>query len=170
MKLLIQPKQGTVLTVCLWRQSGSDLNLKHVHPLINSRHVGTEALPLSQYASYDTATFHLTSDDCICQPCYKDFQRKGNQENCIPRWAKIKQQYYSVRDNKHCMYCCENESECACASIRQWAPEEWYGEDTSIVTWKKFLSLTGKIDYVVGDHANHLCRTHYRRLFELKEL
>ena len=68
------------------------------------------------------------------------------------------------------MYCCENESACACASICQWAPEEWYGEDTSIVTWKKYLSLTGKIDHVVGDHANHLCRTHYRRLFELKEL
>ena len=37
----------------------------------------------------------------------------------------------------------------------------------SVSTWKKYLSLTGKIDHT-NDNANHLCRTHYRRFLEVK--
>lgn len=166
--VLYHPHRAQCLPCVLWRQSGSDPNLKHFHPLKNSRHVGTEAVPLSRYAEHGSTHFHLTSNDCVCQPCYKDFQRKHNQENSIPRWAKVKEEHYSASDTKHCMYCCEGN--CACQRIRQWGPENWYGENTSIQTWKKYLSLTGKIEHNIGNHANHLCRTHYRRVFKLKEL
>ena len=78
---LYHPNREQCLPCVLWRQSGSDTNLKHVHPLINSRqHVGTQALPLSQYASYiyDTATFHLTSDDCTYMPTLlQGFPKEG---------------------------------------------------------------------------------------------
>lgn len=39
-----------------------------------------------------------------------------------------------------------------------------------IHTWKKYLTLTGKVDHIIDDHVNHICRTHYRRLFEIKQL
>lgn len=93
------PRRLQCLPCILWRQSGSDPNLKHLHPQDNSRHVGTEAVPLAQYARFDNTYFRLTSDDCVCQPCHKDFLRKHNQENRIPRWAKVKHRYYSAREN-----------------------------------------------------------------------
>ena len=43
-KFLYHPNRENCLPCVLWKQSGSDPNLKHVHPLFNSRHVGTEAL------------------------------------------------------------------------------------------------------------------------------
>ena len=85
----------------------------------------------------------------------------------IPRWAKLKNEFYNA---KHCIYCCGDKSECMCERIQQWSPDEWYGENTSITTWKKFLCLTGKIDHTIYDHANHLCRIHYRRIFKQKKL
>ena len=36
-------------------------------------------------------------------------------------------------------------------------------------TWKQYLSLTGRVDYAIEDHINHICRTHYRRIFQLKQ-
>ena len=151
----------------LWRQSGMDPNLKHLHPQTNSRHAGSEAFSLSQYASYQGTHFDLTSDDCVCQPCYKDFKRKTNQENQIPRWARLQQQHYSIRESKHCIYCCEGE--CTCTNIHQWGPDQWHGEDTLISTWKRYLSLSGNVQHPVGSAANHVCRTHYRRIFKLRE-
>ena len=58
------------LTPCaLWSQSGSDSRLRHFHPIENSHHAGTEALALSQYATFYSVQFSLRSSDCICQPC-----------------------------------------------------------------------------------------------------
>ncbi len=162
---LYHPHTAQCSPCVLWRQSGGDPNLKNSHPQSNSRHVGTEAFPLAQYSHFDNIIFHLSSDDCVCQPCHKDFRRKLNQENNIPRWAKVKQNYYSARENKHCIYCCGEE--CECGSVVQWGPDMWNSNNTSIPTWKKFLSLTGKVDHTT-DHANHLCRNHYRRLLEVK--
>ena len=42
--------------------------------------------------------------------------------------------------------------------------------DDSISTWKQYLSLNGKVDYAIGDNINHVCRQHYRRIYELKNL
>ncbi len=69
------------LPCVLWKQSGSDPNLQHLHPLKDSTHVGSNVVPLSQYTSYGSTIFHLTSDDCVCKPCYVDFQRRYNTEN-----------------------------------------------------------------------------------------
>lgn len=106
------------LPCVLWQQSGSDPNLQQYHPVCDSRHVGTEAIPLSQYATYDNITFHLMSDECVCLPCYKHFERNCSDEaTCIPRWAKIKHQYYHTH-SKHCIYCCEDQNCCSCTSIQ----------------------------------------------------
>lgn len=37
-----------------------------------------------------------------------------------------------------------------------------------IKVWKQFLSLTGKVDYAIGDNVNHICRSHYRGIHKLK--
>ena len=88
-------------------------------------------------------------------------KRKHNRENrCIPRWARVKKEYYSTRPNKHCIYYCDDE--CSCESIHLWGPDQWHGENTSISTWKKFLTLTSKVDHVIPDHINHICKVHYR--------
>ena len=79
--LIYHPNSIECLPCILWRQSGSDPNLKHLHPLKNSRHVGTNAFAFSQYAHYDNVTFNLSKDDCVCHPCHVDFKRKCNQEN-----------------------------------------------------------------------------------------
>ena len=163
---IYHPQRAQCLPCVLWSQSGSDHTLKHLHPLNNSRHVGTDAFPLSQYAQYENVTFHLVSDDCICEPCHKDFKRKHNQENRVPRWARLKNHHYSTMGNKHCIYCCGEE--CTCKCIHQWGPDQWYGENTSITTW--YLSLNGQVEHTIPANANHICRKHYRRLFKLKGL
>ena len=84
--MLYHPQRVHCLPCALWSQSGSDANLQHFHPLNNSRHVGSDAVPLSRYTQYNTTTFYLTSGDCINLPCYKDFKRKQDH---IPRWAKL---------------------------------------------------------------------------------
>ena len=165
---IYHPQRAQCLPCVLWSQSGSDHTLKHLHPLNNSRHVGTDAFPLSQYAQYENVTFHLVSDDCICEPCHKDFKRKHNQENRVPRWARLKNHHYSTMGNKHCIYCCGEE--CTCKCIHQWGPDKWYGENTSITTWKRYLSLNGQVEHTIPANANHICRKHYRRLFKLKGL
>lgn len=161
------PDQPSCLPCVLWRQSGSDMQLEQFHPISGSRHAGREALSLTQYASFDNVSFNLESNDCVCHPCYADYQRnKQNKENTVPRWAKIKHEYYAqARVTKHCIFCCG--SHCQCDDIHQWGPDKWYGED-SISEWKQYLSLTGKVDYAIGDHISHICRSHYRRVFELK--
>ena len=58
-------------------------------------------------------------------------------------------------------------SMCECEHIYQWGPDNWHGDD-DISTWKQYMSLRGIVDYAIGDHINHVCRTHYRRIFELK--
>ena len=59
----------------LWIQSGSDIQVNHLHPTANMRHPGseTQAQNLSDYASYDGVQFQLQGDSCICEPCYRDF-------------------------------------------------------------------------------------------------
>lgn len=146
----------------------SDPHLQEFHPVEHSRHAGLEALSLSQYASFDNINFNLESNDCVCEPCYRDYSRnKNNRENTIPRWAKIRNDFYKrqVQQTKHCIYCCG--SMCECEHIHQWGPDNWHGDD-DIFTWKQYTSLRGIVDYAIGDHINHVCRTHYRRIFELK--
>ena len=162
--LTYHPNRVQCLPCALWQQSGSDLNLQHLHPLKDSRHVGSDEVPLSQYASYDDIVFDLTRDDCICKPCYIDFKRKYRENQCIPRWARVKKEYYSTRPNRHCIYCCDQE--CSCESIHLWGPDQWHGDNTSIGTWKKFLTLTSKVDHVIPDH---ICKVHYRSVLKLKE-
>ena len=163
------PNRSVCLPCALWSQSGSDRRLKHFHPIDNSRHAGIEALVLSQYAAFDSIQFSLESSDCVCQPCYKDFIRnRDNSENIVPRWAKIRNEVYEqLIDNRHCIFCCG--SVCECEQVTQWGPENWYGND-SISVWKQFLSLTGKVDYAISDIINHVCRRHYRRIYELKNV
>ena len=80
------PERSSCLPCVLWRQSGSDPQLQKFHPISGSRHAGTEALPLSQYASFDNISFTLENNDCVCHPCYADYTRnKHNTENTIPR-------------------------------------------------------------------------------------
>ena len=68
----------------------------------NSRHAGTEALALSQYATFDNIQFSLRYSDCVCQPCYKDFTRnRNNVENKIPRWMKVKNEVYQQLYNQN---------------------------------------------------------------------
>ena len=162
------PDRAHCLPCAIWEQSGGDPHLLEFHPLKDSRHAGLDALSLSQYASFHNINFNLESNDCICEPCYRDFNRnKNNKENTIPRWAKIRNDFYTrqVQQRKHCIYCCG--SVCDCRRINQWGPDNWYGDD-SISTWKQYLSLRGVVDYAISDHINHICRTHYRRIFELK--
>ena len=74
---------------------------------------------------------------------------------------------YPNNNDKHCIFCCG--SVCECVQVTQWGPEQWFGDD-SISTWKQYLSLNGKVDYAIGDNINHVCRQHYRRIYELKNL
>ena len=151
------PDSTICLPCAIWKQSGSDVHLQEFHPVDNSRHAGLDALSISQYASFNDTNFNLESNDCICHPCYRDYTRnKNNKENKIPRWEKIRQEYYAqeARETKHCVYCCG--SSCDCEHISQWGPEKWYGED-NLSTWKQYLSLTGIVDYPIGDHINHIC-------------
>ena len=159
------PDRAHCLPCAIWKQSGSDPNLLEFHPLKDSRHAGLDALSLSQYVSFDGVNFNLESNDCICEPCYN--RNKTNKENTIPRWAKIRRDFYTrqVQQTKHCIYCCGRV--CDCRNIHQWGPDNWYGDD-NISTWKQYLSLRGIVDYAIGDHVNHICRTHYRRIFEIK--
>ena len=151
----------------IWSQSGSDDRLSHHHPIMDSRHAGTNARALSQYAAFDGIQFSFVNDDCVCQPCYKDFMRnRNNGENTVPRWAKIRNEVYARRnENKRCVFCCG--SVCECERVTQWGPENWYGRD-SIREWKQYLTLSGKVDYAIGDTVNHVCRQHYRRVHKLK--
>ena len=164
------PERLSCLPCALWFQSGRSAHLQQYHPIANSRHAGSDALSLALYASYDNINFHLESRDCVCQPCYKDYVRnKHNRENTIPRWTKIKAEHdvQSLTNVRHCVYCCG--SVCECERIHQWGPENWYRDD-NLSTWKQYLSLNGNVDYAIGDHINHVCRTHYRRIFELKSM
>ena len=108
------PNKDTCSPCALLSQSGSDSRLRHFHPIENSRHAGTEALALSQYAMFDSVQFSLRSSDCICQPCYKDFMRnRNNSENVIPRWVKVKNEIsQQLHKNKHCIFCCGSVCEC----------------------------------------------------------
>ena len=46
--------------------------------------------------SFDNVNFNLESNDCICEPCHRDYTRnKNNRENTIPRWAKLRYQFYN---------------------------------------------------------------------------
>ena len=165
-KTLYHSSRAHCLPCILWEQSGSDSNLQHLHPIKDSRHVGADGAALSYYACNEGNTFELAWDDCVCKPCYTDFQR--NKENKgIPRWAKVRDQFYSARPTRHCIYCCE-ENGCNCEGIQQWGPEQWTGEDTTMIAWKKFLTLTGKV-VQIPDHANHICRVHYRGVLKLKQ-
>ena len=159
------PNTQTCSPCALWSQSGSDMRLQEFHPLKNSRHAGEEAHVLSQYASHAGINFNIEMGSCICLPCYKDYSRNSNKENnMMPRWAKVKQNYYI--SPKHCIYCCGDV--CGCESVSHWGPDNWYGED-SLISWKKYLSLTGKVEYVIGDDVNHICRGHYPRIFRIKK-
>ena len=57
-------------------------------------------------------------------------RNRHNRENTVPRWAKIKLEFYAqrVHNEKHCIYCCG--SECECEQIQQWGPDNWYGEES----------------------------------------
>ena len=114
------PDRSYCLPCAIWKQSGSDPHLQEFHPVKISRHAGIEALSLSQYALFDNVDFNLESNDCICDPCYRDYSRnKNNRENTIPRWAKLRNDFYTseVRQAKYCTYCCG--SVCGCEHIHQ---------------------------------------------------
>ena len=161
------PDRSACSPCALWSQSGSDSRLRRFHPIENSRHAGTDALALSLYAAFDNTHFSLDSNDCVCQPCHKDFMRnRNNSENTIPRWAKLRDEVCNQPVSiKHCIFCCG--SVCECEQITQWGPENWYGND-GILVWKQYLSLNGKVDYAISDTVNHVCRRHYRRIYEIK--
>ena len=161
------PERPLCSPCALWSQSGSDIRLRSYHPTSNSRHAGTEALSLSQYASFGDTQFNLNYNDCICRPCYMDYMKnKHNSENVIPRWERIRNDVYKQpKVDKHCVYCCG--TLCECENIVQWGPNCWYGVE-GIKVWKQFLSLTGKVDYALGDNINHVCRAHYRRIYEFR--
>ena len=125
------PDQLLCLPCAIWTQSCSDTQLQQFHPVERSRHAASDALSLSQYASYGNVNFHLENGDCVCQPCYRDYMRnRHNRENTVPRWAKIKTEYYAqqVPIVKHCIYCCG--SVCECDRIHQWGPDNWHGEES----------------------------------------
>ena len=50
----------------LWSQSGSDNKLKPFHPKEDSRHAGTAALALSQYAAFENIHFNIRPSDFVC--------------------------------------------------------------------------------------------------------
>ena len=80
------PDRSYCLPCAIWNQSGGDTHLQQFHPIDNSRHAGSEALSLSLYASFDNIIFDLGNNDCVCEPCYRDYTRnKHNRENIIPR-------------------------------------------------------------------------------------
>ena len=82
-------------------------------------------------------------------------KNKHNSENVIPRWEKVRESVYKQPEvKKHCIYCCGTIS-CECKDIVQWGPDCWYGVE-GIKVWKQFLSLTGKVDYAIGDNINHV--------------
>lgn len=124
------------------------MKLLEFHPLKDCRHAGTEALSLS---CHEGVNFDIERDDCICLPCYKDYIRnKQDKENRLPRWVKVKQDYYARSGNpKHCIYCCGDV--CECERVHHWGPDNWYGENR-IISWKQYLSVTGEVDYTVGEH------------------
>lgn len=116
----------------LWIQSGSDIQVQHLHPTANMRHPGSESQNLSHYASYDGVQFQLQGDSCICEPCYRDFSRNShNKENQIPRWYKVQREFYNSQQvvRHHCIFCCTSQSECHCFEIQDWGPDGWYGKD-----------------------------------------
>ena len=162
------PERPSCSPCALWSQSGSDVRLISYHPTSNSRHAGIEAQSLAQYATFGGIQFNLNYNDCVCRPCYMDYMRnKNNSENVIPRWESIRQDVYKqLQEDKHCVYC---DTVCECKNIVQWGPESWYGVE-GIKVWKQFLSLTGKVDYAIGDNINHICRTHHRRILHLRSM
>ena len=38
----------------------------------------------------------------------------------------------------------------------RWGPDCWHGLE-GIKVWNQFLSLTGKVDYAIGDNINYVC-------------
>ena len=105
-----------------------DPHLHEFHPVENSRHAGSEALSLSLYASFDNVNFNLESSDCICEPCYRDYNRnKNNGENTIS--SCMRNEFYNrpVQQTKHCIYCCG--SVCECEQIHQWGTYNWHGDN-----------------------------------------
>ena len=81
---------------------------------------------------------------------------------------KIRNHVYKQRRvDMHCVYCCG--TLCECENIIQWGPNCWYGVE-GIKVWKQFLSLMGKVDYAIGDNINHVCRAHYRRIYEFRNM
>ncbi len=156
----------------LWQQSGADQNVLHLHPQHNMRHAGSDARDIENYACWDGTCFQLDHDSCICKPCHQDYNRNiSNRENRImPRWAKKQTEFYRNTTIRHCLLCCEQESEhehCRCSHIAQWGPDQWNGLDQQS-TWIKFLCVTGYADPTVAEMAKHICRAHYRRIIDIR--
>ena len=103
---------------------------------------------------------------CVVLVIWTIMMNRYNSENVIPRWEKVRREAYEQPNIcKHCVYCCG--TVCECESIVQWGPDCWYGVE-GIKVWKQFLSLTGKVDYAIGDNINHVCRSHYRTIHKLR--
>jgi hypothetical protein len=153
----------------LWIQSGSDIQVQHLHPTANMRHPGSESQNLSHYASYGGVQFQLQGDSCICEPCYRDFSRNShNKENQIPRWYKVQREFYNSQQvvRHHCIFCCTSQSECHCFEIQDWGPDGWYGKDNPR-TWRQYLSCNGYVPHAIPNYCEHVCRSHYRRVREI---
>ena len=86
---------------------------------------------------------NLNCNDHVCRPCYMDYMRnKNSSENVIRRWGKIRQDVYKQpQEDNHCVYCNITCDRCT---------GSWYGVE-GIKVWKQFLSLTGQVDYAIGD-------------------
>ena len=157
----------------IWQQSGSDPNLQSYHKVSNKRNMrypgnDSDATKMSRYVSFENVSIALLSDSCICDGCQRDFERNKNNENSIPRWVKIKREFYlraSTR-NKHCVLCCTIGEQCVCHLIDEWGPESWYQID-NIETWRKYLQDSGIIDHQVPRDASHVCKNHFRAIRKL---
>ena len=154
----------------LWQQSGADPRLHQFHSSKEMRHAGSDATTIALYATYDGIKFDLDFDSCICPPCHKDFKRNyQNRENVIPRWAKLRKEMLETRAAKHCVLCCTNREDgsCECQLITHWGPDQWNGMD-SLESWRKFLFLSGLVHDIIPNTCNNICRSHYRRIVEMK--
>ena len=99
--LQVPPWQVIYCLPCaIWKQSGGDTHFQQFHPIDDSRHAGSETLSFSLYTSFENITFDLGNNKYVCEPYYRDYTwNKHNRENIIPRWAKLKHDYYAQQLN-----------------------------------------------------------------------
>lgn len=140
----------------IWLQTGRDTHLVQHHRSNPMVHPGKSANAMAVYVSQPGCQIILKPDSCVCKGCDLDFKRNHNNSG-IPRWVKVRD---DTLNQKHCILCCTNSSNCQCARIEDWGPSTWHG-DQSIEWWGKYF-VQKDLCRAINPLAMDMCRLHVR--------